>query len=383
MRVLFTFVGGNGHLQPLLPIARAAQAAGHTVAFAGQPVMSTMVEDAGHEFFSTGGNTFGARERLPLLELDAEREQRDLREGFARRTATERAARIKTVCAEWRPDILVNEEVDFGGVVVAESLGLPHASVLVIAAGSLVRKETVADPLNDLRADYGLEPDPELVMLSRSLVLSPFPPSFRDPDSPLPPTAHSLRPHLAGPAKGEVAPGWLAGLPDRPTVYFTLGTVFNTESGDLFPRVLNGLRELPVNLVVTVGPHIDPAEFGPQPENVHIEQYVTQSLLLPRCDVVVSHGGSGSVMGALAHGLPLVLVPMGADQPENAERCAALGVGQVLDAVRVTSESVRDTVSAVLKDPAYTEAARRIRDEMATLPGPEHAVELLEALIPH
>jgi MGT family glycosyltransferase len=219
------------------------------------------------------------------------------------------------VCAEWRPDILVCEEVDFGGVVVAESLGLPHASVLVIAAGSLVR------------------------------------------------------PHLAGPAEGEVAPRWLAELPDRPTIYFTLGTVFNTESGDLFPRVLNGLRELPVNLVVTVGPHIDPAEFGHQPVNVHIEQYVTQSLLLPRCDVVVSHGGSGSVMGALAHGLPLVLVPMGADQPENAERRAALGVGRVLDAVRVTSETVRDTVSAVLKDPSYREAAQRIRDEMAALPG--------------
>jgi hypothetical protein len=186
VRILFTFAGGNGHLQPLLPIARAAQAAGHTVAFAGQPAMSTMVEDAGHEFFSTGGDTFGARDRRPLLELDAEREQRDLREGFARRTAPERATRIKTVCAEWRPDILVNEEADFGGVVVAESLGLPHASVLVIAAGSLVRKETVADPLDDLRAEHGLEPDPELAMLSRFLVLSPFPPSFRDPDFPLP-----------------------------------------------------------------------------------------------------------------------------------------------------------------------------------------------------
>jgi UDP:flavonoid glycosyltransferase YjiC (YdhE family) len=381
VRILFTFAGGNGHLQPLLPIAHAAETAGHTVAFAGQPALAGMVSDAGHRFFPTGGDTFGARERRPLLELDAEREQRDLREGFARRTAPERAGLINAVCAEWKPDLLVCEEVDFGGVVVAESLGLPHASVQVTAAGSLVRKETVAEPLNDLRADYGLAPDPELEMLGRHLVLSPFPPSFRDPGFPLPATAHSIRTHLAGPATSEVTPRWLDDLTDVPTVYFTLGTVFNTESGDLFPRVLNGLRELPVNLVVTVGPHIDPAEFGPQPANVHIEQYVTQSLLLPRCDIVVSHGGSGSVMGALAHGLPLVLVPMGADQPENAERCAALGVGRVLDAVRVASETVRDTVSDVLEVPSYRDAAERIRDEMAALPGPETAIPLLEALV--
>jgi UDP:flavonoid glycosyltransferase YjiC (YdhE family) len=380
VRILFTFAGGNGHLQPLLPIAHAAQDAGHEVAFAGQPVMSQMVEDAGHRFFATGGDTFGARERLPLAELDAERERRDIRDGFIRRTGRERAALIRAVCAEWQPDLIVCEEIDFGGLVAAESLGLPHATVLVTAAGSLIRKESLAEPLDELRAEYGLPADPDVAMPGRFLVLSPFPPSFRDPAFPLPANAHSLRPHAGGPAKGEVAPAWLAGLSDRPTVYFTLGTVFNTESGDLFPRALAGLTELPANLIVTTGPHIAPAEFGPQPANVHIEQYVTQSLILPRCDIVVSHGGSGSVMGALAHGLPMTLLPMGADQPQNADRSAALGVGRVLDVIRATSEDVRDTVSSVLTDPAYRRAAEGIRDEMLTLPGSEAAVPLLEAL---
>lgn len=123
-------------------------------------------------------------------------------------------------------------------------------------------------------------------------------------------------------------------------VYFTLGTVFHLESGDLFARVLAGLRELPVNLVVTVGRELDPNEFGPQPANVHLERYIPQSLLLPHCDLVVSHGGSGTLIGALSHGLPSVMLPMGADQPLNAARCEALGLGRSLDAVRATPEAV-------------------------------------------
>jgi UDP:flavonoid glycosyltransferase YjiC (YdhE family) len=381
VRILFTFAGGSGHFEPLVPIARAAQAAGHTVAFAGQQTMVPAVEAAGFTVFATGGATVGAApERLPLLKLDIEREDRALRESYANRIARERASAILALCADWRPDMLVCDEVDFGCPIAADRLGLPHATVLVIAAGSFVRPGLVGEPLNRLRAEHGLPPDPELAMLSRYLVLSPFPPSYRDPTFPLPATAHSIRPLALDRAPGVTAPAWLAELGGAPTIYFTLGTVFNIESGDLFSRVLAGLRELPVNVIATVGREIDPAELGPQPAHIRIERYVAQATILPHCAAVVSHGGSGSVIGALAHGLPSVLIPMGADQPLNAARCADLGLARVLDAVEATPESVRGAVAAVLADPAYRRAAERMRDELAALPGPEHAVALLERL---
>jgi UDP:flavonoid glycosyltransferase YjiC (YdhE family) len=380
MRILFAFAGGSGHLDPLIPIARAARAAGHTVAFGGQPAMLPTVEAAGFTGFATGGDTLGTQDRLPLLELDAEREDEALREGFARRTARDRARHVLALSAECRPDLIVCDEVDFGSVVAAEHYGVPYATVLVIAAGSFVRTELVAEPLNELRAELGLPPDPNLTMLRRYLVLAPVPPGYRDPGFPLPATAHPLRPVTLDPAAAAAVPPWRTVRPDAPTVYFTLGTIFNTESGDLFTRVLGGLRDLPVNVVVTVGRHIDPAEFGPQPAHVHIERYIPQSLVLPHCDVVVSHGGSGSVIGALAHGLPMVLVPMGADQPHNAERCAQLGVGLALDAIRLTAETVRTAVSTVLADRTYRRAAERMRDDVAAMPGPAHAVTLLERL---
>jgi UDP:flavonoid glycosyltransferase YjiC (YdhE family) len=278
MRILFSFAGGSGHMEPLTPLARAAQAAGHVVAFAGQPAMQAAIEAAGFAAFDTAGATVGdTPERLPLLKLDMEREEGALRDGYAGRIARERAASLLELCAAWRPDVIVRDEVDFGSAVAAERLGLPCATVLVIAAGSFVRPALVAEPLNRLRAAHGLPADPALAMLSRDLVLAPFPPSYRDPAYPLPATAHSFRPQARPVRPGAGLPAWAAYPQRAPLVYFTLGTVFNIESGDLFQRVLAGLRELPINLIVTLGREIDPAELGPQPANVRVARYIPQA----------------------------------------------------------------------------------------------------------
>ena len=281
-----------------------------------------------------------------MREVDPEREQREFRAGFAGRLARERAEEVRALCAEWRPDVVVCDETDFGAMRVAERLGLRYASVFTTAPGFIPRELRVA-----LRAH---------------LVLSPFPPSLRDPGP-----AHCFRTDVGAVER--------AGGP--PTVYFTLGTVFNLESGDLFQRVLAGLRELDVDVVATVGRQIDPAELGPQTKRIRVERYLPHSTVLPRCAAVVSHGGSGTVLGALAHGLPSVLLPMGADQPLNAARCAELGVARVLDALRATPEDVAEAVSSVLAEPSYRAAAERVRDEIRALPGPEHAVGLLERLV--
>lgn len=377
LRILFTFAGGTGHLLPLLPFARAARERGHAVAFGCQAVLLPTVEQAGFAAFDTAGTSFrDESERAPLLRPDPAREDRAVREGFARRIARERAAAILDRAGNWRPDLLVCDEMDFGAMVAAERLGLPHAQVLVIASGALARRELIAEPLQALRAEHGLPADPGLAMLSRHLVLSPFPPGFRDPAFPLPATAHAFRPGSV-PAPDAGPPIRPAG---RPTAYVTLGTVFNVESGDLFRRVLAGIGSLPLDVIATVGPQIDPAELGPQPGHIRIERYVDQWTVLPHCDLVVSHAGSGTVMGALTHGLPMVLLPMGADQPLNARRCPELGVARVLDPVEATPRMIREAGAAVLADPAYRSAAQSWREAIAALPEPALAVPLMERL---
>lgn len=380
MRILFTFVGGRGHFEPLAPIARAAARAGHSVAFGCSASMRTMVGGSGFAVFRIGVEPRSAPRRLDLQPVDVEREERDLCERFVRRAASQRAPSSIDLCKDWRPDVVICDETDFGTLVAAESLGLPFATIQVLAAGSFVREEVVAEALDELRSEHQLSPDPQLTMLSRYLVLSPFPPSFRDPAHPAPATLHPLCAMKPRP-RGDELPPWAAVRPGAPTVYFTLGTTFNLESGDLLERAVNGLRELPINLLVTVGSDIDPDELGTQPTHVHVTRYLPQSAVLPYCDAVVSHAGSGSVVGALTHGLPLVAIPIGADQPLNAERCAQLGVGRVLDAMGATSESIAQAVTDVLGDPAFREHAVGIRDEIAELPGLKRALELIETLV--
>jgi UDP:flavonoid glycosyltransferase YjiC (YdhE family) len=384
MRILFAFVGGRGHFEPLVPIARAAAASGHTIVFSCSRSMLPDVEAAGFSAVSTTPprpNSGGAPVRPPLLPVDTQREERDLRELFVRDAAPRRAAGMLAVARDWRPDVVVCDEVDFGSMIAAERLDIPYASVIVLAAGGMVRPDVVGQALDDVRAENGLQPDPGLAALSRHLVFSAAPPSFRDPAAPLPPTAHPVNTFSPDSSAQPRDRPWPATRPDGPAVYATLGTVFNLESGDLFQRLLEGLRDHPGDVVVTVGGELDPAGLGPQPPNVHIERYLPQSAVLPHVDVVVSHGGSGSVLGALAHGRPMVIIAMGADQPWNAARCAALGVARVLDPIRATPDDIRVAVRAVLEDRTYRLAAEALRDEMRAMPDPSVAVERLEQLV--
>jgi UDP:flavonoid glycosyltransferase YjiC (YdhE family) len=380
LRMLFGFAGGTGHLAPLAPVARAAAARGHAVAVAAQAGMVATVEAAGFHAFDTGGATLrGLAERTPLLPLDPAREARVIGDTFAGRIARERADRLVALCRDWRPDVLVCDETDFGAMVAAERLAVPRATVLCIATGRFIPAALVAAPLNDLRRAHGLAPDPELQMVRRNVILSPFPPSLRDPEDAAPGTVQRFRPAVAEPgARPPAAP--LRVRPRAPLVYFTLGTVFNVESGDLFERVLAGLRELPVEVVVTVGRDLDPRALGPQPPHVRVGRFIPQRSLLPHCSLVICHAGSGSVLGALAHAVPMVLLPLGADQPANAARCQELGVARVLDAERVTADDLRAGAAAVLDAASYRERAGRIAREIAGLPPVADAVSRLERL---
>jgi MGT family glycosyltransferase len=285
---------------------------------------------------------------------------------------------LLALAATWVPDLIVRDETEYGGCLAAEVLGIPHAVVGIHAIGDFVPPDHIAAPLNAHRATYGLPPDPALGMLSRYLDLRPFPPRFQDPALPVAPTTHYLRPLLGDRSGPEGLPPWVHGLPDRPAVYVGMGTAHNRP--EVFRAFIAGLRDEPLTVIVTVGRDRDPADFGPQPENVRIERYIPLSLLLGHCDLAVTNGGSSTLTAALAHGLPVVVVPITADQPENAARCAALGLGTIVDPTGLTPETARQAVLAVLGDRAYRAAAERMRTEIAALPGPEYAVALLEQL---
>jgi len=384
MRVLFTTQPGAGHFHPQVPLARAVAAAGHAVAFACSPAFQPTVEAAGFRCFPAGlpwletelEAAFPALRALPPGEWDAYVDAHI----FAGATAEALAHDVLALSDRWPPDLIVRDCVEFGGCLAAEALGLPHAIGGFCFFGPPgIEQARFGAPLAALRAALGLPPDPELRMHQRYLSVVPTVPGLVGPRQAVAPVVHFLRPAPFDQSGAERLPDWVRTLPARPRVYASLGTIFNHSPG-LFAAILAGLRDEPLTLILTVGRNQDPAAFGPQPGNVRIERYVPQTLLLPHCDLVVTHGGFNTVHAALCQGLPLVLVPLGADQPLNAAACAAMGVGRVVAAEARTPGALRDAVRAVLADPTYRASAERVRDEAAALPGPAYAVALLERL---
>ena len=173
----------------------------------------------------------------------------------------------------------------------------------------------------------------------------------------------------------EPTPEWVEQLPDRPTVYVTLGTVFNELP--VFGVLLEGLAPLDCNVIATIGLNVDPAALEPIPANARVERYVPQSLLLPHCSAVVGHGGSGTMLAALAAGLPLLLVPQSADQFDNAAQATQVGAARTLMPDELTEEAARAALVSLLDDESYRDNALQVAAEIAAMPAPEELVPIL------
>ncbi|HTJ76200.1 MAG TPA: glycosyltransferase [Acidimicrobiales bacterium] len=386
MKVLCTCLPGHGHFNPMLALAQALARAGHEVAFATAADYCPHVEATGFAAFPAGlplaAQIDEARRRYP--EQDAlvamERFEQFVPRMLAGVAAPARAADLAPVVAAWPPDLLVHDETELAGPVVAAAAGIPWVDQSVGILRPLAMARLAGQTLQPLYARHGVDVGP-FAGLFRWLYLDVAPPSLQSPEIAQVAVAHPVQNATIDPGtEGAALPAWVHDLPaGRPVVYVSLGTVFNARARHVFAAVLDGLRHEPVTVVMTVGEDNDPDAFGPQPDHVHVERFVPQSLLLPYCDAVVNQGGT-AILPILAQGLPLLLLPQGANQFHNAQACVAAGVARRLLPAEVSPEAVRDGVRALLDDGGLRSAARRVQQELAAMPGPERGVALVEQL---
>ena len=173
----------------------------------------------------------------------------------------------------------------------------------------------------------------------------------------------------------------LPGIPPLPferTIYATFGTVF--ANPELFSTLLAAVRDLPANVIMTTGSGIDPAALGPVPDHVVVLGFVPQQPILARSAAVVSHAGSGTVLGAIAARLPQVCIPIGADQHINAAQVAEAGAGIAIPPDQRTPERIRAAIDSVLAEPSYAAAAGRLQDEIQAMPSPSDVLGELVAM---
>jgi UDP:flavonoid glycosyltransferase YjiC (YdhE family) len=144
--------------------------------------------------------------------------------------------------------------------------------------------------------------------------------------------------------------------------------------------ILDALEQLDLDIVAMVGHDLDPALLGPRQATTRVVRYVPVTSLLETASLLVFHAGSGTMLAALAAGVPMVMLPVAADQPENAERGVAAGAAVALAPDARGADDVRAAAAVVLADPAYAVAAARLRDEILLMPPPADLVPYLESL---
>lgn len=356
MRLMFVTAPASGHFFPLVPLADEAKTRGHDVLFATTDTFCAAVGAAGHR-----AEPFGAdRGVIPPEVLD-----HSALDGLIE------------LARRWAPDVLVHDHTMAPAAIAADTVGLPNAYSSVGIMRSPRMMHALARHWLRLWDDRGLEM-PEALGLHRYLYLDRCPPSLQPEAIKTVPTAHPVRPVSWDGASGTGHAAAFDGPNGRPRIYVTLGTEFNSVA--VMATILRSISDEAVEIVATIGNNRDPRELEPQPSNVRVEQYLPQSVVLQTCDVMISHGGSGAIMGSLAAGVPMLLLPQGADQVDNSPRCVARGVARSIEQDAMTQSHIRDELWHVVSDPSYKAAARAVAAEIQAMPGVDHAVDLVEVL---
>ena len=199
----------------------------------------------------------------------------------------------------------------------------------------------------------------------------------------LPPSVHYVGPFTWNRPQNAGSAAWLDQIPrDLPWVHVTEGTVHNNRPFVL-QAAAEGLRDLPVRVVMTTGSDRDPGELGlgHLAPNMHIGRWVSHSELLPLTSLVVTTGGAGTVLATLSAGLPLISVPTDWDKPEVAQRVVESGSGLRLNPKHCTPAEIQRLVNRILTENSFRENAQKLSASFRKTKGADGAAELIESLV--
>jgi UDP:flavonoid glycosyltransferase YjiC (YdhE family) len=382
-RVLIVTWEGGGNVPPALALATRLAARGHAVRVAAPETMRARVE-------ATGARLAPNRSVAALptdVDLETVWEQVD-----AVLNGPGAMDDLRLALREEPADIVVVDSMHGASLAVAEALDLPT----VVLAHTLYRRWTQWAPaimsLQATRATAGLRPVPDDrfvpdVLERCAAVLGLMPEALDVPGGPDPANVHHVGPILT-PADAALA---LAGLerPERlpanalPRALISFGSTVQRQREALDPVLqafdLLADDEPAVRGLLTLGGVLDPATVG-APSTVDVRGHVPHGPVLPTVDVVIGHGGLSTITGALAAGTPLVLIPQGRDQDDNADRVATTGVGLTLPR-DADPASIAAAVRDVLRDPSFRIAARRMGSDIAAAGGGAEAATIVESLV--
>ncbi len=389
MRVLCSTTAGDGHFGPLKAVSTACLGVGHEVRVAAPVSFAGAVRRAGLEqmpFADVPAELMGqVFARLPHMD-STQANQTVMREVFGRLDAQHALPAMQAAVSQWRPDVILREPAEFASLAAAESAGIPHAEVASGVAEMMVwARDYLVASLAELDALAGLPEGCLITAMADAPVFTMVPSSLDDVKAGSRPGSTCARPvmryRVARATRGGRLPAD-RGDPEHPLVYVTFGTVTaGMGQTEVYEATLDALADLPIRVLLTTGYGGGLELPQPWPANARVEKFWPQDEVMPLAAAVVSHGGFGTTMSALAAGVPQVLVPLFTlDQELNAGRVAALGAGVRLDGGPAAVPELGPALTRVLANADIRRRARDVASDIASLPDVTSVVDEVERI---
>jgi UDP:flavonoid glycosyltransferase YjiC (YdhE family) len=375
--VLFVTWDGGGNVPPALGIAAELKQRGNAVRFLGHPSQRQAIEAAGftaEEFRNAKPwSVLDARSNLAApLDYAAIFTDRGIGDDLVASVEHEPADRV------------IIDGLLVGAMKRAGRAGIPY-TVLVHTLYGVMHKTLNVGPLALIAKGRGLNPARLYRDADRILAVTLEELDFGEHEGvdytgPVLPGAVLSESVSAGSSAGISADGGPASVP---VVLVSLSTTYIDGQRETLQRILDALGALPVRVVVTTGPAVDPADLG-APANAVLHQTLPHAQVMPTASLVISHGGHATTMLALAHDLPLLVMPMNPifDQPVIGRVIAEQGAGLAIDKKAPEAE-IRGAVERLLHEPSpYREVAARLGARIRSQNGAAVAADLIETDVP-
>jgi zeaxanthin glucosyltransferase len=406
---------GRGHLYPLTALGREIATRDHVVTFFQVADVEQLVRASGLRFHQIGGQDFPLG-TLRVLDEKLSRLQGPEAMNFVFKRIRQNSQVVlrdapRAIRSE-QIEALIVDQAEFAGGSVAEYLGVPFVTAILTLpldlhsscpfrgfraqpeegvglrgqnAASYSRlgfvRSSILALINRQRRRWGLQPkigfdafDSELAQIAQ------VPACFDFPDRKLPSCFYYTGPFFDQTGRREVSFPWQWLDPSRPLVFVSMGTLQNGIEW-VFRVVAEACADLPVQTVISLGGGLSPEVFDDLPGKPIVVRYAPQLELLSRAALTIFHGGLNTALESLAHGVPMIAIPITFDQPGVGARLVGTGTGRMIPISELTAERLRKEIREILANPAYRTKAKLVQKQVSAINGVKRAADIVERVL--
>jgi MGT family glycosyltransferase len=401
-----------GHLNPSLTVGTELAKRGHEITFYTLHDACEKIEDRGFRARPYGGDEFGAEEIREAYEtlgkLSGLKAVRFTIE-MMKRSATAALNELPSFIKEDRIDGLVVDQLTPWGGAVARAIGIPYVNICnalpvnidsstppiftkLLPAKTLFGRlqisllnqlqvflgRPIVSAVNDFHQERGLdEYTPRSSVRHELAEISQIPAAFDFPKRQLHDRFHYVAPFHSLDSRADVKFPWNRLTADKPIVYASMGTIQNRMK-HVFETVAKACKTLPVQLVISLGggAHLD--DFSGLAGNPIVVHYAPQLELLKRSAICITHAGMNTTLECLAHGVPMLAIPVTNDQPGVSTRIEYHNVGRRMSLKKLTADSICEVLKSILNDQSIERNSQAFKADLKEINGPEKAADIIE-----